>query len=323
MGIKILATGSYLPEKLLTNEMLSEIVDTNDEWIVSRTGISSRHIVDGESNLELTLNACCAAIDGAGIDRDEIGVLVCGTITNDVITPSLACLLQKELGLAEAMIAFDLGAACSGFIYSLHTAGCVLAGSDKRYALVTGSEVLTNITDFTDRTTCVLFGDGAGAAIIELDDSPYYFSVGTRGDADALYCPRSFDNNNPFSKNIDRTPKKQHVSMDGAAVYRFAVECASASILDTLNRAGIAPGDVKHYVLHQANARIVRAVAKKLGLPEQRFYMNVDRCGNTSGGSVAIALDEYVRSGAVQPGEWMVLSAFGGGLTYGAILMQY
>lgn len=321
IGIRLLGTGSCVPSQVVTNADMEGIVETSDEWIRTRTGIEQRHIADGETNLALTKTAAERAMAMAGIDPKEIGVVICATMTGETMVPSLACLLQRECGLSEHVFAFDMSAACTGFLYALHTARALLcAMPEKKYALVTGSELLSRITDFSDRNTCVLFGDGAGAAVLELDENTaYYFDGGAKGDDQVLYCPRNYTLPNPFS-HADAEPKQQKVSMEGRAVYTFAVQALTGSILRTAEQAGGLPDK---YICHQANARIIQTAAKQLKEPMEKFFMNIDHCGNTSAASIPIALDECVRSGGIQRGETVMLSGFGGGLAYGTAFFTF
>lgn len=318
MGIKILGTGSYLPPLSVTNVDMETCVDTSDEWIYTRTGIRSRHFVEEDTNLSLAYAAAKRAIDAANIEREQIGVVVAATITSDYFTPSLACMLQRDLGLPEEILAFDLGAACSGFVYGLQVAHALLADAPGKVALVLGCEVLSKITNFEDRSTCVLFGDGAGAAIVSREDqAPYFFHSGAKGDSETLYCPGPSIKPNPFVKR-EAVEDSSYVRMDGAEVFRFAVESFCKSTGHILEQANLQATDIDFYVCHQANERIIKAAAKKLNVPLEKFFMNIDHCGNTSAASVPIAFDELARSGQLFDGAKLVLSGFGGGLTYGA-----
>ena len=225
IGIRICGTGSSVPERKISNDDMATIVETNDEWIRTRTGISDRHFADKETNLSLGMEAAEKALEMAGISKEEIGVVICATITPDNIVPSQACMLQKELGLPETVFAFDICAACTGFLYAVHTARSLLCSMpEKKYALVVASEVLSRVTNFADRNTCVLFGDGAGAAVITLDEnSRYAFDCGAEGNTEVLYCPKYYHDTNPFAENLPE-PAEQFVSMQGRAVYSFAVQ---------------------------------------------------------------------------------------------------
>ena len=293
IGIRICGTGSSVPERKISNDDMATIVETNDEWIRTRTGISNRHFADKETNLSLGMEAAEKALEMAGISKEEIGVVICATITPDNIVPSQACMLQKELGLPETVFAFDICAACTGFLYAVHTARSLLCSMpEKKYALVVASEVLSRVTNFADRNTCVLFGDGAGAAVITLDEnSRYAFDCGAEGNTEVLYCPKYYHDTNPFAENLPELAE-QFVSMQGRAVYSFSVQALSGSIQRVAEKVG---GYPDCYVCHQANARILQAAAKQLKEPMEKFFLNIGEYGNTSAASIAIALDDCVR----------------------------
>ncbi len=319
MGIKILGTGSFLPPTAVTNDMLAERIDTNDEWIRSRTGIGSRHFADGETNLSMATIAANEAIQTAGIDKAEIKLVIFATLTADNFTPSMACLIQRDLALPEDILAFDLNAACSGFVYSLITARALLQGSGGA-ALIIGAEVISRIIDFTDRSTCILFGDGAGAAVIKADETKeFFFSTGARGDDEALASPSAMLNENPFVRREAEEPA--FLKMAGSDVFRFAVECSAKSITEVLNKAGVQASEIDYFVLHQANERIIASAAKKLKVPIGKFPMNIDKTGNTSAASIPILLDEMNKANKLKEGAKVVIAGFGGGLTYGAIYL--
>lgn len=321
-GIKILGTGSFLPETEVTNDMFAERIDTSDEWISSRTGIRSRHFADSETNTDMAGIAAQRAIENAGVDKSEIKLLIVATVTSDYFTPSMACMLQKQLDLPEGILAFDLNAACSGFVYSLITARALLQ-STGGCALIVGSEMLSRMTDFTDRASCVLFGDGAGAAVIKLDDSrDFYFMTGARGDDEALVCRPPILSDNPF---VAREPDKEHklLSMNGSEVFRFAVECSAKSVINVMEQAGVTADEVDMFIMHQANERIIASSAKRLKAPIEKFPMNISKTGNTSAASVPILLDELNRENRFKDGDKLVISGFGGGLTYGAVYLVW
>ena len=292
-GIKLVGTGSALPVQEVTNFDLEKKVDTSDEWISTRTGISSRHYCTGEENhLGLCTAAARRALESAGIGAEQIGVCLVATLTQDTLTPSTACVLQKELGMPEDTVCFDLNAACAGFVYGLHTAECLLAASVRKYALVIGCEVLSRITDFTDRSTCVLFGDGAGAAVVEWrEDYPSLSAVmGSRGNRQVLMIPGV------------NTGAPSYIHMDGKEVFRFAVEVLPRCAKEVAAKAGIA--------------------IKKLKLDPEKCAGNIAHTGNTSAASVPILLDELVRSGRLHSGQKVLCAGFGGGLTWAGALLQ-
>ena len=308
----ILATGRYLPERLVTNEELSKTVDTNDQWVFSRTGIHSRRFCVEESGLDLAAAAARQAMERAGLTASDIGVCLTATFTPDHASPSTACLLQRELGLKEDTICFDLNAACAGFLYGLKTAHALLSDAPRPCALVVGAEVISRVMDQTDRNTCVLFGDGAGAAVFRRDEKSSWHTVfGSRGDRESIRVQGP-------------GPVPSAIHMDGKAVFRFAVEVVEQSIRQLLEAEGLeSVNDVDLVVCHQANARIIDFVAKRLGAREGLFFKNMDRYGNTSAASIPIALDELVQSGTLRPGMRVLTVGFGGGLTWAGALLRW
>lgn len=310
-GLRIVAAGHYAPEKIVTNEDLSKIVDTSDEWIQARTGMKRRHFVSGEQgNVFMATNAAKMAFEKAGIDKEEIGALVVATFSGDYFVPSVACLVQQELELSDDMICFDLNAACSGFVFGIETVRGLLLQSDKKYAILIGSEVISKKLDMTDRGTCILFGDGAGAVILTLDDDKGYTSVlGCHGDPDVINVP---------TEPVD----KQKVHMDGQATYKFAVLTVPKVIKKTAQKAGITVDEIDHFVCHQANERILDAVSKTLKIEPEKFFKNIEEYGNTSAASVAIALSEFLAAEDYKPGEKLLLAGFGAGKTWGAVLLD-
>lgn len=310
-GLRIVGTGHYVPSKVVTNEDLSKIVDTSDEWISSRTGIRKRHFIDGEKNQDIAGKAAMMAIENAGIDKKDIGACIVATIKADNVTPSVACMIQKTLELPSDIPCFDINAACSGFMYGIQIARGLLLQNNKKYALVIGSEILSTILDMTDRGTCILFGDGAGAAIVELSDTNRYFGVlGAQGDDDALYCPNGND--------VDR-----YVSMNGSDVFRFAVSTVPKTIFELLDKAQVTADDIDLFVCHQANKRIIESVAKKCKQSLDKFYMNLDEYGNTSSASIPIALSEMNQKGMFKPGMKIICVGFGAGLTWGGAYLEW
>ena len=308
----ILATGRCLPERVVTNEELNQRVDTSDEWVFSRTGIHQRHFCEEETGLDLAVSAARQAMDRAGATAADIGVCLVATFTPDHASPSTACLLQRELGLEEDTVCFDLNAACAGFLYGLKTAHALLSDTPRPCALVVGAEVISRVMDHTDRGTCVLFGDGAGAAVVRRDASRRWHAVfGTRGDPDSIRVQGP-------------GPLPSAIHMDGRAVFRFAVEVVEQSIRQLLEREGLVSiNDLDLVVCHQANARIIDFVAKRLGAREGLFFKNMDRYGNTSAASIPIALDELTEAGLLRPGMRIVTVGFGGGLTWAGALLRW
>lgn len=310
-GLKIIATGGFAPEKIITNEDLSKIVETSDEWITARTGMKKRHFCEGdEGNVFMATKAGAQALERAGIDKDEIGAVVVATFSGDYFVPSTACLVQKELGLGDDMICFDLNAACSGFMFGLETTRGLLLQSEKKYALLIASEVVSKKLDMTDRGTCILFGDGAGAAVLTLDDEAVYTSImGCHGDAEMINCPSGEDTN-------------RKVFMDGQGTYKFAVRTVPGLLKDTIEKAGLRIEDIDGFILHQANIRIIDSVAKTIGVPKEKFFVNIDEYGNTSAASVALALNQAMEEGWCKDKKRLLLAGFGAGKTWGAAVLE-
>lgn len=307
-GLQLIATGGALPGRLVTNDDLSKLVDTSDEWITTRTGIRQRHFcAEGESATTLAVAAARQALDRSGLDPAQIGCCVCGTLSGEYASPSMACLVQRELGLAQDIPVLDVNAACSGFIYASAVARGLLAarpGDARRYALVIGCEQLSRLMDMTDRNTCVLFGDGAGAAIFELTpEAEFAVDLGARGDLaiETLPCGP--------------------IHMDGKAVFRFAVEALPRTLHAVLEATHHTLDEVDWVVCHQANSRIIDHCVKKLGADPAKFYKNMDRHGNTSAASIPVALNELAEAGRLQPGMRIACIGFGGGLTWGGMLI--
>ena len=312
-AIEILGTGRHVPSRCVTNDDMSRMVDTSDAWIRERTGIVTRYFCgEREGNTTSALAAARKAMERAGVGPEDIGICVAATFTPDHATPSLACELHSLLQLKETTPAFDVNAACTGFLHALETARCFLTAGhlQESCALVVGSEALSHITDFTDRSTCVLFGDGAGAAVIRLAvDTPYACVLGARGDTQLLRAGGV-------------GMEDQHIHMDGQAVFRFAVDAIPKCIRAVLDQAGMTLDQVDHVVCHQANSRIIDYVVRKLKAAPEKFYKNMDRYGNTSAASIPIALDEMVERGIARRGENIICVGFGAGLTWGGTLLR-
>lgn len=311
-GLKIVSMGSALPENVVTNEDLTKLVDTSDEWITSRTGIKERRISpEGEAHHVYTVKAARMAMERGGIDGKDIGAVIVATVTPDYMFPSMACILQKELGLPEEIIAFDLSAACSGFLYAMKVAKALLESGQGKYALVVGSEKLSRILDFSDRSTCVLFGDGSGAAVVELSDTHEYFQkTWARGDMDVLAC-------------TGPGPEANYLTMNGQEVFKFAVNAIKEGIDAILEEKGLTLDDVDYVVCHQANLRIIDHVRKKYKAPEEKFYVNLQSYGNTSAASIPIALEEMWSKGMLKPGTRIIAVGFGAGLTWSSALLNF
>ena len=322
---RIIGTGSYLPLRVLSNKDLEKMVDTSDAWIVERTGISERRIAsEDEAASDLACHAAEKAINDGGIKPSDIDFIIVATVTPDMLFPSTACLVQNRLG-AKRAFAFDLSAACSGFIYALSVADQYIKSGMYQTGLVIGSDVFSKVTDWTDRNTCVLFGDGAGAVILKADTgeqgivSSHLYSDGTSWDM--LYVPGGGSRIPPGEDMINN--RQQFVKMRGNETFKVAVNTMCASINDALKSNGLTANDIKLFIPHQANLRIIQAIGKKLNVPMERFMINLDRYGNTSAASIPIALDEAVKEGRIEEGDNILLEAFGGGLTWGAALIKW
>ena len=341
MAARIIGTGSYVPDRIITNDDLAGMVETNDAWIRERTGIQARRITEAGTT-DMAVRAAKQAVENAGIAPEEIDLIIAGTSTGDRLFPSTACEVQAEVGAANA-VCFDLSTACSGFLFSLNTARVYLESGAYRTALVIGADSLSKTVDWTDRTTCILFGDGAGAAVVRWDEADAYekkpaenpeknrtgkekrpggigeFVMGSDGKkGDCLTCP-SVNLRNMFVEGMPQG----YMAMNGQEVFRFAVKTVPESIDAVLGKAGLTTEDIRYYVLHQANERIIAAVANRMKQPVWKFPMNLDRYGNTSGASIPILLDELNRRGKLERGSRIVLAGFGAGLTWGATVITW
>ncbi len=319
---RIAGTGSYLPEKVLTNDDLAKFIDTSDEWIAARTGIRERHVAaEGEFTSDLAYHASVRALEAAGVDAKDLDLIVVGTTTPDLIFPSTACLLQHRIG-AGGCAAFDVNAACSGFVYALTVADKFIRSGAAKTVLVVGAETLTRMLDWSDRSTCVLFGDGAGAVVLKADTETGILSTHMHADGgkkELLW--------NPVGVSVGFKPDEPNagvkVLMTGNEVFKHAVKALDSVVEETLEANGLDRHDIDWLIPHQANLRIIEATAKRLDMPMERVIVTVDKHGNTSSGSVPLALDEAVRSGRVQRGQLVLLEAFGGGFTWGSALLRY
>ncbi len=320
MTTAIIGTGSCLPETIVTNDYLAGIMDTSDEWISSRTGIRERKLVKTETTAELASEAAKRALQNAGVLAEEIDLILVGTITGDYITPSTACEVQSAIGATNAM-AFDINAACTGFMTALHTAHAYFQAGFANTALVIGAETLSKIMDWEDRGTCVLFGDGAGAAVVRKKETGILaFSQGADGSKGLALAGRNRRNNNPL---VQTSKDLEYIQMDGQAVYKFAVTTIPGCIEEVLNKANLSVEDVAYFVLHQANIRIIQAVAKRLKISEERFPTCLETLGNISAASVPILLDQINQEGKLKKGDKIILAGFGGGLTWGATVLEW
>ncbi len=320
MTIRIIGTGSALPETVVTNDDLSKIMDTSDEWIKSRTGICERHLAKDETTVGLSVEAALKALKNAGVSAKELDFIIVASVTGDQITPAAACGVQAALG-ADRAVAFDINGACSGFLFALHTAYAYMNLGIYRTGLIIGAEVLSRIMDWTDRSTCVLFGDGAGAAVVRQDVKGLLaFDQGSDGARGNCLCCPGRPNDNPLVSNPQTLG---YVRMDGQEVYKFAVTAVPASVEKTLEQASLTTDDVDWFVLHQANIRILNSVAKRLKVGMEKFPVSLDHCGNVSAASVPILLDEMNQKGMLKAGNKIVLSGFGAGLTWGTSVLEW
>jgi 3-oxoacyl-[acyl-carrier-protein] synthase-3 len=319
MYSKITGTGSYLPEKIVTNADLEEMVDTTDEWITDRTGIKKRHIVDGETTCDLAEQASIEAIRAAGIQNSDIDLIIVATTTPDRIFPSTACLLQDRLDI-HGCAAFDVQAVCTGFVYALGIADMFVTSGKAKHALVIGAETLSNIIDWSDRGTCVLFGDGAGAVVLSASDAPGILSTHMHADGqykELLTVPAGISENPEVLKH-----GQAFMQMKGNEVFKVAVNTLGRIVDETLYANNMQKSDIDWLVPHQANIRIIKATAKKLDMPMERVVVTVQEHGNTSAASVPMALDIAVKDSRITHGQTVLLEAFGGGFTWGSVLLK-
>ena len=318
MYARIVGTGSYLPEKVLTNHDLAQRVDTTDEWIATRTGIRQRHIAADDQNAsDMALLAARRALDAAGIGADELDLIIVATTTPDMIFPSTACILQAKLGV-RGFPCFDIQAVCSGFVYALSVADLFIRSRQSRYALVVGTEIYSRILDWSDRGTCVLFGDGAGAVVLAASEAPGI--LGSCLHADGGYTKMLAVPGQVCGGTVRGTP---FVTMEGNSVFRFAVRVLEEAVEELLAKYKLEKTAIDWLIPHQANLRIIEATARKLGLTMDHVVVTVDRHANTSAASIPLALDEAVRDGRVKPGQHIVIEAVGGGFTWGAALVKW
>ena len=318
---RILATGSALPERVVTNADLEKIVDTSDEWIRTRTGIRERRIAaDGETTGDLAFRAAQQALQDAGVKASDLDMVILGTTTPDIIFPATACLIQDRLG-ANGCMAFDVNAACSGFVYALGVANNFVRTGQVKRALVMGAETLTRMVDWSERETCVLFGDGAGAVVLEASDEPGILATCLHADGgykDLLY--------NPVGVSVGFKDEKNHgvrIKMRGREVFKVAVKTLDSLVDESLKAANMRAEELDWLIPHQANLRIIEATAKRLNMPMEQVIVTVDKHANTSSGSVPLALDAAVRSGRVKRGQNLLLEAFGGGFTWASAMVRY
>lgn len=313
-GIRIKGTGRCVPQRIVTNADMEKIVETSDEWITTRTGIQRRHhISEGESITGMTAEAARRALENAGITADQIGACIVATLTPDTLVPSAACWLQRELGLPHDIPCFDLNAACTGFLYALHTMECLLNASPRKYGLVVGAEELTRVTNWEDRGTCILFGDGAAGVVVECREGwPSIGAVlGCHGTGEMLRIPGTAAN------------APSLVYMEGQKVFKFAIEAVPWCIEQVLEKNGKTMDDVDFFVFHQANARIIDLVVRKYHIPMEKYYKNIQEYGNTSAASIPLVLSDLHEQRKVGSGSRVLIVGFGGGLTWGGAYVQF
>ncbi|WP_348624956.1 beta-ketoacyl-ACP synthase III [Paenibacillus peoriae] len=323
--VGVIGTGKYVPEKILTNKDLEAIVETSDEWIVSRTGIQERHIAAPEqATSDLAYEAAIKALESAGMTAQDLDLIIVATVTPDMAFPSTACILQDKLG-AKGAAAFDLSAACSGFVYGLATATSFIKTGIYNNALIIGADCLSRITDYTDRNTCVLFGDGAGAVVIgEVPEGRGFqsFDLGAEGAGGSLLKLEAGGSRLPAS--ADTLENKQHyIYMNGREVFKFAVRVMGTATVDVLEKAGLSKDDIDLFVPHQANVRIIQSAMQRLDLPEEKVVVNVHKYANTSAASIPLALVEAAEEGRMKEGDRVLMVGFGGGLTWGASVLVW
>ena len=317
MSFRIIGTGSYVPEKVVTNFDLAEVIDTSDEWIKQRVGISERHISTDESAAEMGYKAALNALEMSNVKPEELDLIIVASISNDTICPTAAGTIQKLLG--AKCPAFDVNSACSGFLFAIDTAAGFFARGKVKKALVVGSERMSRIIDWNDRGTCVIFGDGAGAALLEEGDGYLESKIATYGGDDVIKIPSGTDASPYYNKETEAA----HVFMDGQETFKFAVNTITSEIQEITEKAGLSVDDIKYVVPHQANIRIIQFASKRLGLPMEKFFVNIEKYGNTSAASIPMALDELNRTGDLKRGDIIAMTAFGGGLSSATCIIKW
>lgn len=320
MTARIIGTGSAVPEQIVTNEDLSKIVETSDEWISSRSGIKERRVAKEENTTSLAILAGKRALENAGVTAEEIEVIIVATCTPDYFFPNTACQVQEAIGAKHA-VAFDLSAACSGFLFALSTAQAYIRGGIYQKALIIGAETMSKMIDWSDRSTCVLFGDGAGAAVVSAEETGVLELVQkSNGAGKGVLSCKARETRNLLNHESET---KEYLYMEGQPVFKFAVKTVPECVEEVLKKAEVKKEEIRYYILHQANSRIIQSVAKRLKEPEEKFPMNLSLYGNTSAASIPILLDEMNRNGMLNRGDKLVLSGFGAGLTWGAVLLEW
>jgi len=320
MTARIIGTGSAVPEQIVTNEDLSKIVETSDEWISSRSGIKERRVAKEENTTSLAILAGKRALENSGVTAEEIEVIIVATCTPDYFFPNTACQVQEAIGAKHA-VAFDLSAACSGFLFALSTAQAYIKGGIYQKALIVGAETMSKMIDWSDRSTCVLFGDGAGAAVVSAEETGVLELVQkSNGAGKGVLSCKARETRNLLNHESET---KEYLYMEGQPVFKFAVKTVPECVEEVLKKAEVKKEEIRYYILHQANSRIIQSVAKRLKEPEEKFPMNLSLYGNTSAASIPILLDEMNRNGMLNRGDKLVFSGFGAGLTWGAVLLEW
>lgn len=318
MSFHILGTGSYVPPTVVTNDDLSKLVDTSDEWITTRTGIQRRHIATDETATQMAVKAANAALENSHVKAEELDLILCATVSGDMIVPNIACMVQKAIGADCA--AFDINAACSAFLFMLETAAAYLSTSRYQKVLVIGAEQMSRILDWTDRSTCILFGDAAAAVVLEKGEDYLGSHITVQGNDEVLNVP-THAGNSPFSPPAE---SRSFVHMNGSETYKFATRAVPTEIQAVLAQCGVEESQVDWVVCHQANRRIIEAAARRLkGIPKEKFLMNIEEYGNTTAATIPLLLDECNRNGLFHRGDLIAMAAFGGGLSSAACLVRW
>ncbi|WP_163193986.1 beta-ketoacyl-ACP synthase III [Clostridium thermarum] len=322
--VYISGTGRYVPENIITNDDLAKIVDTSDEWISSRSGIKERRITSGENTSDLAVKAAKNALENAGVSAENVDLIIVATVTPDMFTPATACLVQSKLGAKKAA-AFDINAACTGFIYGISVGTQFIKTGVYNHVLVIGAETLSKIVNWQDRSTCVLFGDGAGAVLLSSSKVRGVGSIliAADGEKGEVLQSHALPINNPYAPDNIEHAGHNHIVMDGREVFKFATSVMAESVEEILKRENLTMDDIQYVIPHQANVRIIDYATRKLSADPSKFYVNLDKYGNTSSASIPIALDEINRNGLLSNGDKLIIVGFGGGLTNGAAFLQW
>lgn len=329
MGVSIIGTGMYVPDNVVTNDDFTKIVDTSDEWITTRTGIKNRHIGTEVSTCQMGVNAANEAIKNASISVEDIDMVIVSTVTGDYLTPSTACVIANKLGAVSATC-MDLNAACAGFVYAVDVARRYLLDDEYKNILIVSTEMISKITDYTDRSTCVLFGDGAGACVVNKSDKIFSCHLGGDASGAGKLFARGFLPDNPFmDKRYERTAdgfiesQGHALYMDGREVYKFSTRAMPNAVLKACEKANISPDELDMIIPHQANRRIVETAAKNLKIPMDKFFMNIKNYGNMSSACIPIGIHQSVKAGTIKPGDKICIVGFGAGLVYGAAVIEW